>query len=75
MALSIQGSNQALTFKPINTGKVITAVDNLLTGFPVMSRGAQVIRIFPIQHLTHNRNLCKQITMSVSLLWFDPVEA
>lgn len=46
MALVVQSSNQALTFKRTewnNTAKVITAVDHLLTGFPVMSCEAQLI--------------------------------
>lgn len=32
-------------------GEVITATDNSLTGFPVMSGGAQVIMTFLIQHM------------------------
>lgn len=78
MALSIQSSNQALTFKLTNwnnAAKVITAVDNLLTGFSVMSCGAQAIIIFPIQCLTYDRNPCKQITKAVRLQRFSLVRA
>lgn len=70
----IQSSNQALTFKLTNWNnrvKVITAVGNLLTGFPVMSCGAQVITIFPIQRLTYVRHPCKQITLGSLTVLLD----
>lgn len=54
------GSQQsALTFRHAGwneAGEVITAADNLLTGFPVMSGGAGVITTFQIQHLTCDWN-------------------
>lgn len=59
-----------------NTAKVISDVDNLLTGFPVMSCGAQIITaiiLFPIQQLTYDQNASIQIIVTV--LWSKLVRA